>query len=240
MRRARSAAGRPSTRRRRSANASRTRTVVPIWKSAALGSSPPIVPSATSASTRAIRSGSAARSPRTVSSRVGHGCQLARHLCVGGRHEARQRQADHVGRDPAPHVPVPGGAPAENAAGNRLKRLLPPVLGRLDCPALLRISREERRLRDELVEEAGYLGGALNPAAVDAQRGHRDSAESDQAHHDRLGTREDVHQLVLDALALQHEPGRLGGVGEREEVEPRRQAQLASIFPSAIATAASQ
>ena len=40
--------------------------VAPIWKSAALGSSPPIVPSSISASTRSNIAGSSARSRRTA------------------------------------------------------------------------------------------------------------------------------------------------------------------------------
>src|SRR5437773_1451241 len=119
MRRARSATGWPSVSGRTSSKARSTRTLVAIWKSAALGSSSPITPAA-----------------------VG----------VGG---------------------------------------------------------EEGRLGHELVEQPRDLPRALDAAAVDAQGRHGDPAESHHPYDQRLEAGQDVHHLVLDALALEHQPGGL-------------------------------
>ena len=83
---------------------------------------------------------------------------------------------------------------------------------------------------------AGYSGGSgrslleqphdpdrvLRPAAVDLQRGNRTAAEPGRPQHGRVESREQVDDAVLDALALECDPRRLGGMrqGQRVELAP--------------------
>ena len=117
--------GRPSSSGRRSPTVSRTRSVAPIWRSAAVGSSPPITPSAASASTWSSLAGRPARSSARrcaviawyfhVRAHVGDREVGAGRVERGGAAERPHRLGPEVQRAPgqaAPEVLELGVAPA--------------------------------------------------------------------------------------------------------------------------------
>ncbi len=165
-RRAAAAQGRSSARCARLVNSRITRTVDRIWKSAALGVSAPIVPPATSSSTRSswagrregpvappTRSRPRAR-PSTARSAAAH------------RRQPRGGPSEDLGREPAPQLRIVDHGPAEDAPRHRLQLRVAPALGLLHRAPGGGLAREQRALLDHVVEHARDRQRALDPPSV--------------------------------------------------------------------------
>jgi hypothetical protein len=118
-----------------------------------------------------------------------------------------------------------GGSPAEDPARHRLQDLLAPALGLGDGGDAIGVGREERRVRLQLLERPRDPARALNPATVDPKRRHGSAPEPGSAQLERVEAGEQVDYIVLDALALEHQPRGLCRMGERERVELGGQAE---------------
>ena len=213
-----SPAGRPSTWSRRSSKAISTRTAVPIWKSAALGSGPPIVPAAISSSTRSSLPGSSARSARTcVSLAPAMPREQACERPVAGSGQSRRGKAQNVAREPAPQRAVVQCGPAEQAPRHRLQLPLSPLLRLFDRRTP--VGREQRRVGPRLLQRTRYPQRSLYAPAVELQGRHRAAAKAGGAQLQRVKAGHQVDDLVLDALVLEHQARRLAGMGQRQRVQ---------------------
>ncbi len=141
------------------------------------------------------------------------------------RHEQHREHArgGHV-HDLGAH-PLAGGAAreqqvAEQAARQRLEHLLAPALGLLHTRALLGVSREQRRIGPDLVEEARDAARALELAPVELERRNGEALEAREANQQRVQPRHQPHQPVRDALVGDHGGARGRRVRDRHDVEP--------------------
>jgi hypothetical protein len=108
---------------------------------------------------------------------------------------------------------VPGQAPAHDPPRHHLQLLVRPGL---DRP----VGREELRIGPGRLERAGDRARALDAAAVELERRHRAAAEADEPEVHPLRAGQHRRELVPDALELEHPPDGVGGMRQREPVEP--------------------
>ena len=120
-----------------------------------------------------------------------------------------------------------------SAARNGLQLLVAPSFGSLDCSPPVGIGREQCGLGTDRLQRTRDRSRSLHPPPVDLQRRNGGASEAREPKELRMKPGHEVLDLMLDALALQHQPCRMTGMGKRERVE-RRGHLPGSLFRSRL------